>query len=213
MIQISIGWCSQLQGAKTSPFSRFFCFFLSLDALVCWLLRFSRSFWSQSCVCLMKKKLSLFFENIHTLWSLCIIISVNTKYSMIAIHSVRSLAIQLNMFVKYHSIRILCVHRTKQLKSDTCDTTLPGKGWGGTQLVFFHKWSYYCKCLNLFFFQMLNLLRWCWHNLSIAFNCNFCLESSNDFLSSRILAHSPGDIILFIPILHFSTPKINHVTS
>lgn len=153
MIQISIGWCSQLQGAKTSPFSRFFCFFLSLDALVCWLLRFSRSFWSQSCVCLMKKKLSLFFENIHTLWSLCIIISVNTKYSMIAIHSVRSLAIQLNMFVKYHSIRILCVHRTKQLKSDTCDTTLPGKGWGGTQLVFFHKWSYYCKCLNLFFFR------------------------------------------------------------
>lgn len=72
---------------------------------------------------------------------------------MIAIHSARSLAIQLNMFVKYHSIRILCVHRTKQLKSDTCDTTLPGKGWGGTQLVFFHKWSYYCKCLNLFFFS------------------------------------------------------------
>ena len=65
------------------------------------------------------------------------IISVNTKYSMIAIHSARSLAIQLNMFVKYHSIRILCVHRTKQLKSDTCDTTLPGKGWGGTQLAFF----------------------------------------------------------------------------
>lgn len=71
---------------------------------------------------------------------------------MIVIHSARSLAIQLNMFVKYHSIKILCVHRTKQLKSDTCDQPYypPGQGLGGTQLVFLHK-SSCCKCLNLFF--------------------------------------------------------------